>query len=181
MQVFRLVNAGHVDKMLAFRSLPKRILTSVRTRDIGGMPRFWGRWLTENGCIRETFKTDTEVLADRNLRVIKTPIGTEPCFYVLEYSDLNADKEKWREISDYVRRVTDTGVRLTERLEDMGVKMADNSYTELKLEPDEIPIIEVPDEAGPAPKVVATQEYLTPLNDTVKPKRGRPKKIVAEV
>lgn len=184
MQVFRLVNAGQVDKMIAFKSLPKRLLSNIRTRDVAGMPRYWAKWLVENECVRECFKTSTEVLADRNLKVTKTPIGTEPCFYLLDYTDINNDKEKWQEIGQYVRRTVDPTTRLMDRLEDMALKMADTPYTELKLEPEEIPVIEVPLEAAEKVDlkqiVKSSEEVMTPTGEAVKRRAGRPKKIAVE-
>ena len=146
MQVFRLVNGGFVDKMIAFDSLPESILTGIRTKDISGMPRYWGKWLEDHGCVRTVFKTETEILMDRRMHVTKTPIGKEPCFYVLDYMDLNADKEKWQEITNFLRRAVDKTVRLMDKIEDMAKKMAPDSYAQLELEPEDIPVIEIPKE-----------------------------------
>jgi hypothetical protein len=186
MQVFRLVNQGSVDKVIAFDSLPTDLLKTVRTRDIAGLPRYWGRWLTENGCTRPVFETGTEVLPDRNLKVTQTPIGTEPCFYLLDYVTLNADKEKWQEISDYLRRNVDPSVRLKDRIENDARPMAKDCYSELSLDPEDIPVIKVDSNVVRVKEdseiVGQTESLMTPTGEIVAPKkRGRPKKIAAEV
>lgn len=183
MQVFRLVNGGFVDKMIAFDSLPKRILAGIRTRDISGMPRYWGKWLEDNGCVRDVFKTETLIANDRSLHVKKTAIGKEPCFYMLDYTDLNVDKEKWQEISNYVRKAVDTKVRLLDKLEDMAKRMAPDSHAQLDLEPEDIPVIQVPlEEENVSRETPKESIYLTPENEVAEaPKRrGRPKKEAVE-
>jgi hypothetical protein len=183
MQVFRLVNGGFVDKMIAFDSLPKRILSGVRTRDIAGMPRHWGRWLEDAGCVRDVFKTETETRVDRSLHVTRTVVGKEPCFYLLDYMDLNVDKEKWQEICNYVRKAVDTKVRLLDKLDDMAKKMAPDSHAQLDLEPEDIPVIVIPAEVEDVPRETKTEEmYLTPQGESADaPKRrGRPKKVAVE-
>ena len=147
MQVFRLVYQGKVDKMLAFDSLPESLLKGIKTRDIAGMPRSWGKWLMENGCTRPVFKTETDVQPDRNLRITKTVIGQEPCFYVLDYVTLNSDKEKWQEICDFLRRNVDPKIRRKDRIEDDALPMARDSASELTLEFEDIKVIEVKSEA----------------------------------
>lgn len=183
MQVFRLVNGGFVDKMIAFDSLPERMLAGIKTRDISGMPRYWAKWLTDNKCTRPVLKTETEILADRNLKITKTPIGTEPCFYVLDYKDTNADKEKWQEITNYVRRVVDVKTRLLDKIEDMATKMATDSYSQLALEPEDIVVIECPleDEKKASSDIIKeTEQILTPNGVVPEKRRGRPKKVAVE-
>ena len=41
MQVFRLVVPGRVDKVIAFDSLPERIVKGIRTAAPSGLPRHW--------------------------------------------------------------------------------------------------------------------------------------------
>lgn len=187
MQVFRLVSGGFVDKMIAFDSLPERLLKGIRTRDISGMPRYWAKWLNDNGCTRDVYRTTTEVLPDRNLKVNKISIGQEPCFYVLEYTDLNTDKEKWQEISNYVRKAVITTTRLMDKLEDMAKKMAQDPHAQLELEPEDVPVIEVPKEViaerDDKEIIRSSEEVLTPTGDSVMltpKKRGRPKKVAVE-
>ena len=186
MQVFRLVSGGFPDRMIAFRSLPDSVLKNVRTRSIDGMPRYWGKWLIENECVRDVFKTETEVLMDRRLHITKTPIAKEPCFYVLDYVDLNADKEKWQEICNFLRRTVDKTVRLMDKIEDMAKKMAPDCHAQLDLEPEDILVIEIPVEAQerdvPRGTKEPTEEYMTATGDNVQgeKKRGRPKKVAVE-
>lgn len=183
MQVFKLVNGGFVDKVIAFNSLPTRFLAGIRTRDVSGMPRYWAKWLSESGSVRDVMQTETEVLADRNLRVTKNKAGTEPCFFILEYKDLNADKEKWQEICNYVRRVVDVKVRLLDHLEDMAKKMANDSYSQLDLEPEDVTVIEVPDEEekiSDTDIVKSTEQIMTMTGEIPAKRRGRPKKVAVE-
>lgn len=187
MQVFRLVDGGFVDKMIAFDSLPDRLIKGIRTRDIAGMPRYWAKWLIENGSVRDSFKTETEELPDRKLRVHKSKVGEEPCFYVLDYKETNQDKEKWQEIANFVRRTVDTKVRLLDRLEDMARKMAPDCHAQLEIEPEDIPVIKIPsefeEESAPEAIVQVSDEVISRTGDLVVPepkKRGRPKKVAVE-
>lgn len=41
MQVFRLVVPGRVDKVIAFDSLPERLVKGIRTGEPSGLPRHW--------------------------------------------------------------------------------------------------------------------------------------------
>lgn len=185
MQVFRLVNGGFVDRLIAFDSLPERLVRNIKTRDISGMPRYWAKWMMENGSVRQVFKIQEKMSENRTLQVSKAPIGNEPCFYVLEYKDVNADREKWEEICNYVRRTVETKVRLMDRIEDMAKKMAPDSHAQLEIEPEDIPVIEVPSEAVEATNqdepIKENEEFLTPNGEVAQAKkRGRPKKVAVE-
>lgn len=187
MQVFKLVRGGFVDSLIAFDSLPERILKGIRTRDLAGLPRYWAAWLKEKGSVRPVFKTGTEVLQDRNFKITKTPVGIEPCFWILEYQDLNSDKEKWAEINNYIRQSVEMTVRLKDRIEDMARPMAPSSSAPLELEPDDIPVISIPADKLETPEassmVQSSEEFITPTGDPVsaQPKRrGRPKKEAVE-
>jgi hypothetical protein len=141
MQIFRLVVAGTVDRVLGFDSLPESILTGVRRGPASGFPRHWREFLgVKHG--------DTKA---------------EP-FFILDYSSRNADKEKWQEISSYVKRNVDPSVRLLDKLEAMAEPLAQDTQSDLTLEPEEVPMIPLPvrepalvgggseAEAEPAPK-----------------------------
>lgn len=184
MQVFKLVNGGFVDKVIAFDTLPERLLKSISTRTPEGMPKAWRRRLEEVGSLREVYSTQTEVLVDRTLKIIKTPAGVEACFYVLNYQELNADKEKWQEIAAYVRRVVDTKFRLKDKLEDMASSLAPNCQSEITLDPEDIPVIPIPSEEQEEQPTVAVpvETLMTPTGDSViqPKKRGRPKKVSVE-
>lgn len=103
-------------------------------------------------------------------------------FYILEYQDVNADKEKWRAISEFVRMNAGPEVRLKEKLESMAIALADNCKDPLSVEPEEVPVIPLPEEVEatvsndaivqPDEQVLA-EEFIAPK------RRGRPKKEVA--
>lgn len=135
MQVFRLVNPGFVDRVIAFDSLPESLLTTVRRAPAAGFPRHWRDFLG----------------VDRNDQT------TEP-FYTLDYITRNADKEKWSEIVSYVKRTVDPTVRLLDKVEAMAAPLAESSHSDLTLEPEQVPIIPVStkvDHAAPEAEPVA--------------------------
>lgn len=186
MQAIKLVNAGFVDKVIVFDTLPERLVKGIKTRDIAGFPRSWGKWLGEIGCTRKVYKTSTEKRGPGDYVYTHTEIGKEPCFYVLEYSDINADKAYWRDICEYLRMNCGPDVRLKEKVEEMALALAPNSSTSLSVEPEEIPVIKVPDEkiVG-APKeselVKHGETILVEEKVSAPKKRGRPKKVAVEV
>ena len=118
-QCFKLVNAGFVDKVIVFDSMPERLYKNVNTRGAEGFPRAWPKWLISIGSLRPVLKTTTSVDLARNWTFHHEEIGKEPCFFVLNYMDINADKESWRFICEYLRQNCDEGVRLKEKIEDM--------------------------------------------------------------
>lgn len=181
MQAFKLVNGGFVDRIIVFDSLPERLFKNVRTRPCDGFPRAWAKWLSEIGSTRTVFKTETNVDLARNWTYKHTPIGKEPCFFVLEYTDINSDKESWRNICDYLKSNCGPDVRLKEKIEDMALALAGNPTQPLSVEPEDIPVIHVPDEVIVEPshqelvkpgEVIVIQEQSIP-----KKKAGRPKKV----
>lgn len=185
MQAFKLVNGGFVDKVIVFDSLPERLYKNVRTRAADGFPRAWAKWLAEIGSLRTVFATETNVDMARNWTFKHTPIGKEPCFFVLEYQDINADKEVWRNICDYLKENCGPDVRLKEKIDNMAVALASNPTQPLTIEPEDIPIIKINDDVIQEP---SHQELVKPgevivINESPKKKMGRPKKIkeVSEV
>lgn len=181
MQCFKLVNAGFVDKVIVFDSLPERLYKNVKTRTCDGFPRSWAKWLSEIGSTRKVMKTETTVDLARNYTYKYTPIGDEPCFFVLEYQDINADKESWRYISEFVRMSVGPEVRLREKLEDMALALAPNSTQPLSVEPEDIPVLVLPDEVvkeASSSELVKHGETIL-VNEVVPKKRGRPAKKVA--
>lgn len=182
MQAFKLVNGGFVDKVIVFDELPERFMKSVRTKEAVGFPRAWAKWLASIGSIRPVFKTETSVDLARNYTFKYTPIGHEPCFFVLDYNNINADKQRWREISEYIRMNVGTETRLKEKIEDMAIQFAANPTSEISIEPEDVPVINVPRET----KKLSEDEIVQPdeqiiVRETVPKKRGRPKKVVVEV
>lgn len=180
MQAFKLVNAGFVDKVIVFDSLPESFYKNVKTKAPDGFPRSWGRWLGEIGSTRTVFKTETSVDLARNWKFTNTPIGKEPCFFVLEYTDLNADKEAWRRICDYLKTNCDETVRLKEKIEDMAVQLAPDSYKPLSIEYEDIPVISVSAVIELAtPELIREGETIL-VEPVIKKKAGRPKKVAVE-
>lgn len=178
MQCFKLVNGGFVDKVIVFDSLPERFLKNVRTREPAGFPRSWSKWLGDIGSLRPVYKTETSVDLARNYTFKYTPIGQEPCFFMLEYQDINADKERWREICDYLRASVGHEVRLTEKIADMALALAPDSYKGLSVEYEDIPVIPLPKEIEEKPDL---RELVKPgetilVTEAAPKKRGRPKK-----
>lgn len=180
MQAFKLVNAGFVDKVIIFDSLPERLMKGIRTREVAGFPRSWAKWLGQIGSTKKVFRTTTEKRGPGDYVYSHHEIGTEPCFYVLEYTDINADKEFWRAICEYLRMNCGPEVRLKEKVEDMAIALAPNAATALSVEPEDIPVIIVPleeIEAKPDERELVKHgetilvEELAPTK-----KRGRPKK-----
>lgn len=135
MQMFRLVKAGFPDKVIAFDSLPERLVENIRLEGLNGLPKYWAKYIpTQKKFIRGA----SERMPDG--KVIKMGERTEegPFFHILEYVDLNQDKEKWNEICAFVRRVVDLKVRLLDKIEDMALPMAADCKSELSLEPDDV-------------------------------------------
>ncbi len=183
MQCFKLVNAGFVDKVIIFDELPKSLLQGIKTKAVEGFPRAWARHLADIGSTRVVNKTTTEKRGPGDYVFTHTPIGHEPCFFVLEYSDTNQDKEAWRLIGEYLRMNCAETVRLKEKVEDMAIAMAKNSTDPLSIEAEDIPIIVVPNnesEKVDNPKEIVKEGETFIVHETVPKKRGRPKKIAVE-
>ncbi len=177
MQCFKLVNGGFVDKVIVFDSLPERLTRGVRTKEAAGFPRAWAKWLSS------IFKTETTVDMARNWTYKHTPVGQEPCFFVLDYTDVNADKERWRQIGEYLRMNVGPEVRLKEKIEDMALQLATDCKQPLLVEPEDVPVIPVPLETV---QEVSHEELVKPgeqilVQEPAPKKRGRPKKIAVEV
>lgn len=136
MHVFRLVQTGFVDKVIAFDELPKRLLAGVDMRKPDGLPRHWKTFIGDQA------KT-TAPSAEKNPVTGKVDLiggGTEiaPFFYVLYYKEINKDIERWQEICGFVRRVVDLKFRLMDKLEEMALPMSTDANAELKLEPEDL-------------------------------------------
>lgn len=166
MNVFRLIDGGQVDKIIAFDELPKSMLKGIKTKAFDGFPSFWKRWAKENSSIRVVSRLDSETGVRSEVE--------EPCTFMLDYKTTNEDKEKWQEITNYVRRAVDLSVRLMDKIEDMAVKLAKDPYSELSIEPENVPIIPIPAKA----KVVVDVDADV---DVPAKRPGRPKKVAVEV
>lgn len=151
MQIFRIVKGGFTDKVIGFDSLPKSMLSGIGKGSIDGFARHWKKWF-EDVAVDE-YRKD----------------GTGP-FYILDYFSVNKDKEKWQEISNYVRRATDKNFRLLDKLEDMAIPMAEDSHKEMTLQPEDIVIVPIVSE-----DVVNETKEEKP--EPLVKRRGRPGKV----
>jgi hypothetical protein len=73
-------------------------------------------------------------------------------------------------------------VRLKEKIEDMAVALAPNSTTALDIEPEDIPVLPLPQEKiqeGSPVELVGQGETII-VNEAAPKKRGRPKKVAVE-
>lgn len=171
MQVIRLIKGGEVDRMIAFDSLPERLLANIKTKTFDGFPRYWLTWAKENGSVQNFTRIVNK--DGRNETV------SRPCSYILDYKMSNQDKESWEAIGAYARRVVDLKVRLKDKLEDMAAPLSKDSYSELSLEPEDVPVIPIPMEL--IEKDSEPVEIITTENvKDVPKKRGRPKKEMVE-
>lgn len=180
-QCFKLVNGGFVDRVIVFDELPERFTKNVRTREAAGFPRAWAKWLASIGSMRSVMKTETSVDLARNYTFKHTPIGLEPCFFILDYTDVNADKERWREICEYLRMNVGPEVRLKEKVEEMALALAANSTQPLSVEPEDVPVIPIPHEVAEErilEPLVGPQETII-IQEKAPKKRGRPAKKIA--
>lgn len=182
-QCFKLVNSGFVDRVIVISALPQKFLNGIQTRAADGFPKAWARWLLEIGSTRTVFKTETTVDLARNWKYTHTPIGKEPCFFVLQYTDINADKEAWRNICEYIKQVAGPEVRLKEKIQDMAIPLAGDATKPIEIESEDVPIIQLPTEVIPEPKaeqdIVKHGEPII-IQESVPKQRGRPKIVVVE-
>lgn len=121
MQIVRLIKPGHVDRVIAFDELPNDLINGIKTLSPDGWPRHWKRFLADVGSIKEE----------------------NPVFFCLDYIFVNKDKERWQEIVNYSRRNCDASIRLLDKFEDMARDVAKDSYSEIYLEPEDIPVIKL--------------------------------------
>lgn len=166
MNVFRLVNPGRVDKMIAFDTLPKRLCSGIKTKDLKGYPRYWRTWLKEHDAVHTVKRWNTQELKHDEVE--------ETFTYVLDMM-VNEDKEKWQAITNYVRKAVDLSVRLMDKMDDMAIPLAKDSYTEINIEPEQVPVIPVPLE------LIKGVQELPQIVEVEKKKPGRPKKVAVEV
>lgn len=172
MNVFRLVDHGYVDRMIAFDSLPKRLLAGIKMKDIEGYPRYWKEWLREHDAIHKVKKWNADLLKHDEV--------WETFTYVLDYKIINTDREKWQAITNYVRKAVDLEVRLMDKIEDMAIPVAKDANSELAIEPEQVPIIPVPlefKEKEEAPQIIKSEGEVEPPVEVKR--RGRPPKKVA--
>lgn len=167
MNVFRLVDGGQVDRMIAFDSLPENLTAGIKTKPFDGFPSFWKKWALENNSLR--------MVPFSNPKTGERTSVKEPCAFILDYKLVNDDKQRWQEIVNYVKKAVDLSVRLMDKIEDMAVPLAKDCYSELSIEPDQVPVIPIPQEEEDQ-TVMANEQVVV-----VRKKPGRPKKVAASV
>lgn len=134
MQVFRLVQSGLVDKVIAFDELPKRLLDGVEMHLASGLPRHWRDFI---GKVTKVTPPQPDVnKATGEIKMVGGGTEVGPFCYVLNYKEINKDMQRWQEISSFVRRVVSLQFRLMDKLEDMALPFATDAASEIKLEPE---------------------------------------------
>lgn len=155
MQVFRLVQSGFVDKVIAFDELPKRLIDGVEMRSPDGLPRHWKTFIGDHE--KYTPASPEKNPVSGKIEMVGEKREVAPFFFVLNYKEINKDMERWQEICGFVRRVVSLQFRLLDNIENMALPMSPDANSELKLEPEELEekgaIIPIPaqfQEKGPA-------------------------------
>lgn len=155
MQVFRLVKSGVVDKVIAFDELPKRLLDDVEMHLASGLPRHWRDFIGKQTKYTPPQPDKNAITGKVEMVGERTDVG--PYCYVLYYTEINKDIQRWQEISNFVRRAVSLQFRLMDKLEDMALAFAPDAASEIKLEPEALEengaIIPIPlelQEKGPA-------------------------------
>jgi hypothetical protein len=152
-QVFRLMDVP--DKMIAFDELPEYLLEGIELHDCGKMTKDWREFI---GLREKLIKLKPE----RNLitQQMETfpPIVQKGYYAYLIDREINPDKDRWREIESYVKRNAPKDFRLTDPIVDietgkstMAKALANDSQSEIMLEPEEVIVI-------PLPKIEETVE-----------------------
>lgn len=136
MQVFRLVQSGYVDKVIAFDELPKRFLDGVDMQSPSGLPKAWKGFIGDHTRVTPGMIEKNQFT--QKLEKIGGETITAPFFFILYYKEINKDMERWQEISSFVRRAVDLKFRLLDKLEDMALPMGIDAMSELKLEPEDL-------------------------------------------
>lgn len=141
MHVFRLM--AMPDKVIAFDSLPERLLLGFEMSRADGFPRHWKEWLGKRKKVT-MIPPEKDFLTGQVRRF--DPIVEENFFFYLVDWTINSDEEKWKEICDYVRQHVSKDVRLKEKIEDMALPLAANKTDGVTLEPEDVPVIPLPKE-----------------------------------
>lgn len=173
MQIFKLVDGGHVDKVIGFDTLPNELMKGVRYRVADGFPKHWKTWLKDVGSMGDFYVNYND--PENKDKIVKSEKYKEPVFFVLDYKMVNRDKERWQEIVNFVRRNCDPSIRLLDKFEDMAKSLAASASNQLELEPEEVPVIQLN-------KTVLRDDggIVTGADVQVK-RRGRPPKKKEEV
>jgi hypothetical protein len=154
MQVFRLV--GGPDKVIAFDSLPKRLLSGFETIRADAFPRHWKEWMGKTERVIRIPPERDPITAQ--VRTFPEIVEKDHFFYLVDWQ-IGPVVEKWKEVCEFVKTHVTKDTTLKERLEDMALPLAGNLYDSVTLEPDEVVIIPIPEEfqekdGAPAPRAV---------------------------
>lgn len=140
MQVFKLVRAGWPDSVIGFDSLPDDLLVGTLRGPIAGWQRHWFEFMG----------------------VDPKDKGAHP-FYILDYVARNQDKQKWNAISSYVKRNAEPGQRLLDKIEAMALQVAPDSYSEINIDPEDMPMIKLGVEEAQVEKPVRRRSKTEPV------------------
>lgn len=139
MQLIRLM--GMTDKVIAFDELPMELLEGLEMRKQDFLPRHWRDFLGT----REKVINMPPYLDPMTRQMVKCdPIVEKAPFAWIVDWEVNQDKDRWQEISNYVRRNAPKDFRLLDKIEDMAKPMGQTVQGELTLEPEDVPIIPLP-------------------------------------
>lgn len=164
MQVIRLM--GMPDKVIAFDELPMDLLDGLEMQDESKMPRHWRDFFG----VREKITQIKPYVDPMTRQVVQCePIVQKGPFTWLIDWEVNHDKDRWQEISSYVRRNAPRDFRLLDKLEDMAKPFANDAHSEITLEPEAVLIIPLPKNVEKEPEAAAVSllKTETPPPETV--------------
>lgn len=141
LKVFRFM--GMPDKVLAFENLPESYSKPFELCRADGFPRHWKEWMGK--VDKKTPIPPEKDLLTGQVRRFDPIVEQDSFFYLVDWN-LKQNEEKWQELTDYVRRSVDKEVRLMDKLEDMAKPLARDKSEGVSLEPEEVPVIQLPAE-----------------------------------
>lgn len=163
-QVFRLM--GMPDKVIAFDELPKDLLEGLEMFDCSRLPKDWREFI---GTRERHIRIAPEIDPFTRQRITFPPLVQKAPYAFLIDWEVNSNKERWQEISNYVKRNAPKDFRLMDKIEDMAKPMAADAHSELTLEPEDVVVVPLPALAvevpSDAPKIV-TESAPAPAGQT---------------
>jgi hypothetical protein len=139
MQVFRLMDMP--DRVIAFDSLPERLLQGFELCAAEGFSREWKNFL---GKMKRTVKVPPDRDPFTGQMRSYAPIVEENYFFYLVDFNINPVVEKWEEVCNFVRRVVDRDVRLLDDMRKMAIPLAPNKTDGVSILPEDVPVIPIP-------------------------------------
>ncbi len=138
-QVFRLM--GGPDRIIAFDSLPDRLLEGFELCEAAGFPRHWKEWM---GKTKRFIKIPPEKdFLTGQVRRFEPIVEEDSYFYLVDWN-LRPVAERWDNICDFVKRVVPKEFRLKENIGAMALPLAANTSDGVTLEPEDVVIIPIP-------------------------------------